>query len=134
METELTPVVAYIHPDGSPDRQERSLLKLCRERAFEIKSVCHDPDACAQLVAAGVAGIVIAMVDHRVGLRHLVSVAGGTVVFVRARTRLPSLREFLAAATGRGVSAHTIAQAVGEDTSDVTKLIRDLGLKPPPEQ
>lgn len=128
------PVVAYIHPDDSADKQERTLLKLCRERAFELRAVCNDPSACAQMVAAGLVGIVVAMVDHHVGLRHLVDVAGGNVVFAREHVRLPTLREWLARAVGRGASTRQIAQGVGEDTTDVARLLHMLGLQPPPER
>lgn len=127
-----TPVVAYVHPDGDEKKQHRTLLKLCKERAFVIESICDNPRACAEAVAAGVAAIVIAVLDHRVGLRHAVALAGGTVVFARARvSRLPSLREWLGRATRRGATDHEIAQVVGESTTDVTQLLRDLGLRPP---
>lgn len=129
-----TPVVAYVHPGGDEKKQHRTLLRLCKERAYEIESICDNPRACAQLVAAGVAAIVVAVFDHRVGLRHAVSLAGGTVVFARARgPRLPSLREWLGRAATSGASDHDIAQVTGDSTTDVTRLMRELGLRPPSE-
>jgi hypothetical protein len=129
------PVIAYIRHDGADEkRQERLIVKFCNQHDLDPVARAATPQAAAQAVAAGAAaGIttVIAVSDRRDGLRHLVRVAGGDVRFIRAHERMPSLRDWLGRAVGRGATPSDIGRLVGEDTTDIRQLLRDLGLDRP---
>lgn len=127
------PVVAYIRDGSDEKRQERLITRYCTQNDLSPIVRAATPQAAAQVIAAGVIAIVVAVSDHRDGLRNLVRVAGGEVRFIRARERLPSLREWLVRALGHGATPSEIGHLVGEDTTDVRRLLRDFGLERPAE-
>jgi hypothetical protein len=124
--------VAYLTPGPHEDRQIRAIYRLCEELDLTVTTRATDIEACARLIAEGHADVVVAASDPRNGLRHLVTVAGGRVEFARTTARLPTLADWLRRAAGRGVTPHQIAKAVGEDTTDVSRIMRELGLNKPP--
>lgn len=131
--SEREPVVAYIRTDDDAQRQERLITKFCAQHDLQPVARAASPHAAAQVIAAGQITTVVAVSDRRDGLRHLVSVAGGEVRFIRAHERLPSLREWLGRAVGHGATPAEIGHLVGEDTTDVRRLLRELGLDRPRE-
>lgn len=128
------PVIELIRPDEDELRQERLISKFCAERDLKVTVRVQSIDAAAQVVAAGVVATVVAVSDRHDGLRHLISIAGGTVLFIRTRSRIPSLREWLTRAARRGTTPSQIGRAVGESTTDVRRLMRELGIQPPDER
>lgn len=127
------PVIAYIRDDRDDARQTRLIVKYCTEHRLNPVIRARTPQAAAQAVGAGHAAIVVAVSDLRDGLRHVVAIAGGTVRFVRERSRRPSLRDWLARAANRGATPSAIGQLVGEDTEEVRRVMREFGIDPPSE-
>lgn len=126
--------IALIRADEDEARQERLITKYCTEHHLRLVVRASTPQAAAQSVAAGEVDIVVAVSDRRDGLRHLIAVAGGTVRFVRERRRPPTVREWLAKAIGRGITPSAIGQHVGEDTEEIIRIMREYGIKPPPDE
>lgn len=124
--------VAYLTPGPTEERQTRDITRFCAAHDLDVTARATDVETCARLVASGLAEVVVAAADPRNGLRHRVTVAGGRTVFVReARGRIPSLADWLRRAAGRGVTPRQIGQAVGEDTTDVSRIMREFGIDPP---
>jgi hypothetical protein len=129
-----TPAIAYIHPGADEDRQKRNILGYAHTHHLTLEVICSAPQSCAQAVAGGVASVVIASVDPRNGLRDAVTAAGGTLVLVRERSRVPSLREFLNGAVRQGKTPHDIARLTGDTTGEVARLFERLGLRKPDDR
>lgn len=123
--------VLYLRPGATVNRQERAVTRLCDALGLVVISRASDPDVCAGLVADGLAEVVVAEVDPRNGLRHKVTVAGGRVAFARDKTHAPTLADWLRRAIGRGVTPRQIGHAVGESTTDVSRIMRELGIRRP---
>ena len=121
-------VVAYIRDGADEKRQERLITKFCTQNDLLPVARAATPQAAAQVIAASPITTVVAVSDRHDGLRHLVHVAGGEVLFIRVRDRLPSLREWLTRAVGHGATPSEIGRLVGEDTTDVRRLLREFGL------
>jgi len=126
-----TRVVVYIHPDEHEQKQQKAILGFCAEHDFEICGSARTPESAAQAVAAGISQTVVAATDPRNGLRSMVGVAGGEVVFVRERSRTPTLREFLGRAVNGGRTPSQIARLIGSETTDISELLNRLGLRRP---
>ena|SRR5690348_10347303 len=129
------PIVVYIHPDeGDEYKQERAILGFCAEHHLSILCSVTSPEAAAQAVHGGISGTVVAATDPRNGLRSLVGLAGGEVRFVRERSRLPTLRDFLGRAVKAGRTPSDIARAIGSETTDISELLKRLGLRKPDDR
>lgn len=123
--------VVYLHAGPTEDRQERAISAYCDQHNLLVTARTIDVDACAQLVADHLAEVVVAATDPRNGLTHKVTIAGGRVEFARQKTRQPTLADWLRRAIGRGVSPHQIASAVGEETIEISRIMRELGIERP---
>jgi hypothetical protein len=126
-----TPVIMYVEPDDTAERQHRHIIEYCEDRDLNVTSICESPAAAAEAVRGGIAQVVVAARDPRNGLRHAVTIAGGRVELVRDHNRLPSLRDFLARALRRGRTPHDIASGVGDETTDIAELLKRLNLGKP---
>lgn len=126
-----TRVVIYIHPDQHEQKQERAIIGFCAEHDFEILGAARTPESAAQAVAAGISHTVVAATDPRNGLRSMVGVAGGEMLFVRERSRTPTLRDFLGRAVQTGRTPSQIARLIGSETTDISELLHRLGLRKP---
>jgi len=129
-----TPVIVYIHPDDQSERQQKAILGHCAEHDLEILGSVATPEAAAQAVGGGISSVVIAATDPRNGLRSQVVAAGGEVRFVRERSRIPTLRDFLSRAVKGGRTPSDIARAIGSETSEISELLKRLGLRKPTDQ
>ena len=124
--------VAYLTPGPTEGRQVRAIDLLCEELGLVYTTRATDIQACVRLIAAGHAQVVVAASDPRNGLRHLVTVAGGRVEFARTHARIPTLADWLRRALGRGATPHEIGDMFGESTTDVSRIMRELGIDRPP--
>lgn len=129
-----TKAAIYIHPDGNEDKQQRAVVDHCDRQGYDIASIANTPEAVAQAIADGHAEVVVAATDPRNGLRNLIAVAGGRTEFVRERSRAPTLRDFLNRAVQRGRTNHQIAEGIGSETTDITELLKRLGLRKPDDR
>jgi hypothetical protein len=126
--------VAFLAPGPTDDRQRRHILRFCDARGYTMTTRTDDMYAAARLIAEGFADVVVAATDPRNGVRQLVESAGGRFEVAREPVRRPpTLADWLRRALRRGVTPHHIARAVGETTTDVGQVMRDLGLYEGPD-
>lgn len=126
-----TPVIAYIEVSEQATKIHRAISKFCEERDLEIQALASTPQAAAQAVAAGTAGLVVAAVDPRNGLRHLVTVAHGQVVFVRHPRERLTVAGLFRRLFEHGKTPHEIAEMHDIDTTDVHQILRRGQPRPP---
>jgi hypothetical protein len=123
----LEPAVVYVNPGPTAQRQQRAIVDWCTAHGYWVRAMCTEVCACEQAVRAGIARVVVAATDPRNGLRSRVAAAGGRVELVRANDRPPTLADLLRRAVTRR-SPHDIAHGLDMDTTDVSNIIRRLGL------
>lgn len=128
----MAPVIAYIELSDQGTKLHRAITKFCEDRNFEIVTLAATPNAAAQAVAAGEADTVVAAVDPRNGLRHMVTIAQGRVVFVRPPRQRLTVARLFRRLFEKGKSPQEIARMHEMNTTDVRRIL-ERGLPKPPD-